>query len=204
MKKVSIVIGIILLVVFLVVLVSILLTPWMDRWGTTAAERERVLPGDDLLSETARIANRAVTIQASPEKIYPWLIQIGADKAGMYSYTGLERMTGCKMAKDEVIREKWQDLKEGDLMKMCAGDFAPPPYIVARIVPGQAVIFGHQEDGKWVEVWEFVLIPQEDGSTRLITRTRTNMVGGMWEVFNRIAFVMERKMLLTIKTLSEA
>lgn len=204
MKKILIVLGIIVVVVLLVVLVSILLTPWMDRWGTTSAEREAVLPGDDLLPEPARIVNHAVTIQAAPEKIYPWIVQIGADKAGMYSYTWLERMTGCKMAKDEVIREKWQNLQEGDLMKMCAGDFAPPPYIVARVLPGESVIFGHQDNGKWAELWQFVLIPQPDGSTRLITRTRTNMVGGMWEVFNRIAFVMERKMLLTIKSLSES
>ena len=45
---------------------------------------------------------------------------------------------------------------------------------------------------------------QAEGTTRLVTRTSTTMVGGAWEVFNRIAFVMERKMLLTIKSLSES
>jgi len=88
-------------------------------------------------------------------------------------------------------------------MKMCAGDYAPPPYIVARIVQDTAVIFGHKENEDWVELRQFVLVPQVDGTTRLITRTCTNMVGGMWEIFNRIAFVMERKMLLKIKNLSE-
>ena len=149
------------------------------------------------------LINRGVTIKAAPEKIYPWLLQIGADKAGMYSYTALERLTGCKMAKDEVIRAEWQSLKEGDLMKMCAGDFAPPPYVVAQLIPNESVTFGHQEGEKWMETWEFRLLPQADGTTRLVTRTRTNMVGGAWEVFNRIAFVMERKMLLTIKKLAE-
>ena len=203
MTTLLLILGILLALLLLFILLVILLTPWMDRWGTTPAEREAPLPGDDLLPAPARVVNRAVTIKASPEQIYPWLLQIGADKAGMYSYTWLERLTGCKMAKDEVIRPEWQNLKEGDLMKMCAGEFAPPPYIVARILPGQAVIFGHQDNGKWAELWQFVLLPQADGTTRLQTRTRTNMVGGAWEVFNRIAFVMERKMLLTIRNLAE-
>ncbi len=136
------------------------------------------------------------------DQIYPWIQQIGADKSGMYSYTWLENLVGCKIAKDEVIRPEWQNLKEGDLMKMCAGDFAPPPYIVAQVIPNQAVIFGHQEKGEWVELWAFVLVPQADGTTRLITRTQTNMVGGFWEVIRPIGFVMEQKMLTTIKELS--
>jgi hypothetical protein len=175
----------------------------MDRWHTSPEERAAAFPGDELLPDPARIVNRGISIHARPDRIYPWILQIGADKSGMYSYTWLENLVGCKMAKVEVIKPEWQELKEGDLMKMCAGDFAPPPYSVAKIIPGQAVIFGHQEDEKWVELWQFVLLPQADGSTRLITRTRTNMVGGFWEVFNRIAFVMERKMLITIKDISE-
>jgi hypothetical protein len=203
MKTFLIILGVILLLALLFVILVILLTPWMDRWGTTPAERAASLPGDDLVANPAKVMNHAVIVKAAPEKIYPWLLQIGADKAGMYSYTWLERLVGCKMAKDEVIRPDWQNLKEGDLMKMCAGDFAPPPYIVARILPNQSVIFGHKDGDKWMESWQFVLVPQADGTTRLLTRTSTNMVGGAWEVFNRVAFVMERKMLLTLKHLAE-
>ena len=203
MKTFLIILGVLVLLVVLVVVLAIVFTPWMNRWHTTAAERAAKFPGDDLVSDPKLVINRGVTIRTTPDKIYPWLLQIGADKAGMYSYTGLERMTGCKMAKDEVIREEWQSLKEGDLMKMCAGEFAPPPYIVARVLPNEAVIFGHTEGDKWMESWQFYLVPQADGSTRLLTRTSTNMVGGAWEVFNRIAFVMERKMLLTIRNLAE-
>ena len=175
----------------------------MDRWHSTPEERTARFAGDDLVENPVKIINHAVTINAAPAEIYPWILQIGADKAGMYSYTWLENLVGCKMAKDEVIKPEWQTLKEGDLMLMCAGDFAPPPYTVARVIPDQAVVFGHKENDRWVELWAFILVPQSDGSTRLVTRTSTNMVGGMWEVFNRVAFVMERKMLLTIKKLSE-
>ena len=78
---------------------------------------------------------------------------------------------GCKMAKDETIRPEWQNLVAGDLMKMCAGEFTPPPYIVAEVLPNQAVTFGHKTDESWEETWQFVLLPQADGTTRLITRT---------------------------------
>jgi hypothetical protein len=203
MKIFLIITGVLIALILIVVVISVLLTPWMDQWHSTPEERATVLPGDELLKDPARIANRAVSIDAAPAKVFPWILQIGADKSGMYSYTWLERLVGCKMAKSEIIKPEWQSLKEGDLMKMCAGETAPPPYIVARIMPDQAVVFGHQEEGKWVDLWAFVLLPQADGTTRLVTRTRTNMVGGMWEVFNRIAFVMERKMLLTIRNLSE-
>jgi len=203
MKKFLVILAIILGVLILLVLLAVLLTPWMDKWRTTAEERNMGLPGDDLLPNPARISNRAVTIKAAPEMIYPWILQIGADKSGMYSYTWLERLAGCKMAKVEEIKPDWQTLNEGDLMKMCAGDFAPPPYIVAGVLPNQAVIFGHKTGEKWEDTWQFVLLPQSDGTTRLITRTRTNMTGGMWEVIRPITFVMERKMLLTIKNLSE-
>ncbi len=159
-------------------------------------------PGDESGSRNPpRVVNRAVTIHATPEQIYPWILQIGADKSGMYSYTWLENLVGCKMAKVETIKPEWQDLKEGDLMKMCAGDFAPPPYIVARVIKDQAVIFGHKNGDTWEEEWEFVLLPQTDGTTRLVTRTRTNMTGGFWEIVRPIAFIMEQKMLLTIKDL---
>jgi hypothetical protein len=203
MHKFLIIFGIIIVLIGIVVVVMILLTPWMDRWRSTLEERAAVLPGDEFLKNPSRTVNRAVTIKASPAQIFPWIVQLGADKSGMYSYTWLERLVGCKMAKVEAIRPEWQNLREGDLMKMCAGEFAPPPYTVVQVIPNQAVVYGHKEKEEWVELWQFLLIPQVDGSTRLVTRTRTNMVGGMWEVFNRIAFFMERKMLLTIKGLSE-
>jgi hypothetical protein len=201
MKRLLIKLGILIAIIALLVVIVNILTPWMDRWGTTADERAARFPGDDLVKSSARMVNRGLTINAVPDQIYPWILQIGADKSGMYSYTWLENLVGCKMAKDENIRPEWQNLKEGDLMKMCAGDFAPPPYIVAQVIPNQAVVFGHKENDQWVELWAFVLIPQADGTTRLITRTRTNMVGGFCEVIRPITFVLEQKMLLTLKVL---
>jgi len=62
---------------------------------------------------------------------------------------------------------------------------------------------GHQENDQWVDLWQFVLLPQSGGSTRLILRTRTMMVGGMWDIIHPGVFIMERGMLLGIKERAE-
>jgi len=200
---VLIVLAILLVIILLGVIIVILLLPWMERWGCTADEIRQVLPGDDLVMAPERVTNRAVTIKAPPESIFAWLAQMGADKAGLYSYTWLENLVGCKMAKVEEIRPEWQDPKPGDLMKMCAKDPAPPPYEVASVRRNEFIIFYHHDEKGVADSWSFVIVPQADGSSRLISRTRTMMTGGFWEIIRPITFFMERKMLLTILRLAE-
>ena len=200
MKKVmKILAGLAGLLVF-VVLVVILLTPWMDRWGTTDADIQAVFPGDKLVPNPVEVVNRAITIYAAPEQIYPWLVQMGADRGGMYSYTALETLINCPQVNADRIHPEWQNLQAGDEVKMCQNDPAPPPYIVAELIPNQAVIMGHHNNqGEWEEVWQFILLPQADGSTRLIQRTRTMMAGGLWSIIHPGVFFMERGMMLGIK-----
>ncbi len=204
MKKALIILGSIVGFIAIVILGIILSLPAMDRWGSSDAIINTGLPGDDLVPAAARVTNRSINIKANPDKIYPWILQIGADKSGMYSYSWLENLVGCKMAKEETIHSEWQTLQPGDMMKMCAGEFAPPPYVVAQAFLNQAVIFGHKDDtNAWQESWSFSLVQQPDGSTTLVSRSRTQMTGGFWEVIRPITFMMEAKMLETIKTLAE-
>jgi hypothetical protein len=180
------------------------LRPWMDRWGATAAELSAAMPGDELVPGPALVTNRAVTIQAAPEKIYPWLLQLGADKAGMYSYTWLETMIACPQTNADRINPEWQDLKVGDPVRMCPQGSGPPPYQVSQILPDQALILGHQNaDGSWADTYQFVLQPAGNDATRLILRSRTNNVGGIWTVIHPGVFFMERGMLLGIKARAE-
>lgn len=195
--------GIFLGVVLLFAVILALLTPWMDRWGATEEEIRASFPGDELVPDPASIVNRAITIQASAEQIYPWIVQIGAEKGGWYSYTMLETyIMQCPVTNADRIHPEWQDLQVGSLVKMCPGEM-PPPYEVAQIHPNQAIVMGHQEDGAWVDLWQFVLIPQADGSTRLILRTRTMMVGGFWTVIHPGVFVMEYGLLHGIQARAE-
>ncbi len=204
MKKLLKTLGILAGLTVLAVTIIAMITPWMDRWGATDEEIAASFPGDELLLEPASFLNRAVTVNALPEEIYPWIVQLGADKGGMYSYTSLETyLLNCPLVNADRIHEEWQDLKVGDEMKMCPNEPAPPPYIIAQIVPNEAIVMGHQENGEWVDVWQFIIVPQKDGTSRLITRTRTMATGGFWTIIHPGIFMMERGMLLGIKDRAE-
>ena len=75
---------------------------------------------------------------------------------------------------------------------------------MAQIHPDQAIVLGHQENGEWVDLYQFVITPQADGSSRLILRTRTMMAGGLWDLIHPGVFIMERGMLQGIKERAEA
>ncbi len=120
MKKLLKTLGILAGLTVLAVTIIAMLTPWMDRWGATDEEIAASFPGDELLLEPASFINRAVTVNALPEEIYPWIVQLGADKGGMYSYTSLETyLLNCPLVNADRIHEEWQDLKVGDEMKVC-------------------------------------------------------------------------------------
>lgn len=204
MRKTLKVIGALIGLAILVVGAIILLTPWMDRWGATDQEIAATFPGDELVVNPASFVNRAVTIHARPEQIYPWIVQLGAGKGGYYSYTWLETyLLNCPLVNADRIHTEWQDLKVGDEVRMCPQQSGPPPYIVAMMKPDQAVVLGHQESGKWVDLWQFVILPQADGTSRLILRTRTMAVGGFWDVIHPGIFVMERGLLLGVRDRAE-
>ena len=203
MKKLLILIAILASIAIIAILTIVLLTPWMDRWGATEAEINAAFLGDELVPHPDSFINRAITIQAAPEQIYPWLIQIGSDKGGWYSYEKLETMAGCAMINADSIHPEWQNLQVGDPVRMCSGETAPPPYIVAQLHPNQALVIGHQEGEEWVDLYQFVLLPQTDGSTRLVLRTRTMMTGGIWNIVHPIAFMMEHGLLQGVKARAE-
>ena len=204
MKTFLIVLLIIAGLIGLTVLLVIFLTPWMDRWGSTDSELSATLPGDELVPAPVAIYNHAISIHAPASSIYPWLAQLGAKRGGLYSYEKLENLVGCQMTNADRIHEEWQTIEVGDPVEMCAGDFGPPAYKIAQIYSGQALVVGHQkEDGNWEDSWAFVLLPQSDNTTRLVIRTRTMMVGGLWNIVHPIAFFMERGMLFGIKSRAE-
>jgi hypothetical protein len=186
------------------VVAIVLLVPWMDRWGATNEEIAANYAGDELVPAPASFVNRAVTIQATPEQIYPWLVQLGAERGGFYSYTWFETyVLRCLLVNADRIHPEWQDLKVGDKVAMCPDQPVPPPYTVALMDANKTIVMGHQENGKWVDIWQFVIRPQTDGSSRLILRSRTMAVGGFWDVIHPGIFIMERGMLLGIKARAE-
>jgi hypothetical protein len=205
MKKLLIGLAVIVVLIGVLAGAATLLRPWMDRWGATRAEISARLPGDELVSDPYASTTRAITIAAKPDLIYPWLVQMGADKAGLYSYTLLERAIFCPMVNADRVHSEWQDLSVGDPVKMCPTEFGPPPYTVAVMEPGRALVLGHTNpDGSWAESWQFVITPQADGTSRLIVRSRTSLSDVFWDVIHPGIFIMERGMMLGIKVRAES
>jgi hypothetical protein len=190
-----------------------IIRPWQRRWGATDDELRRTLLGDELVPNPKYQTALALTIQAKPAVIWPWLAQIGQGRGGFYSYKWIENLLGADIHNVDRIHPEWQ-LKVGDLVRMYHEGAGPPPYQVAAIEPGQALILGHPLDkastsgAAWGDSWSFVLQPIDQQNTRLIMRMRTSPeMPGYVHVINYVLepgyFLMFRGMLLGIKQRAE-
>ena len=88
--------------------------PWFRRWGATDEEVSASLPVDELVVPGTPTMTRAITVHAPIEGVWPWLVQIGQDRAGFYSYTWLENLVGAGMHNARSVHPEWQELQRGD------------------------------------------------------------------------------------------
>jgi len=187
------------------------LWPWMRNWGAADAETEAVLPGDDIVSRANLRSTKGVTIQAPPEAIYPWLLQIGVDRGGMYSYDWLENLFGLNVHTTDQIVPAYQEVQVGDFWRFTPQDFVlnpGPGLYVKQLVENEAVLLCFGMEGKpeesCIDSWQFVLRPQSDGSTRLLLRSNVAMKPELpIKLTYFVQFLMERKMLLTLRGQAE-
>lgn len=193
--------------------------PKMMRWGATARELERDWPGDAYSPKPNTEATRAVTIHAPAAEVWRWIVQIGQDRAGFYSYDWLESLFGLEMHNADRVIPEFQERKVGDAVWL-----APPGksdgkarLIVAKLEEERAMVLVQPEDAERVArgeeaehgFWAFELESVDEKSCRLVMRTRsgghpsirTKLVQRLfWEW---VDFIMERKMMLTIKQRAE-
>jgi hypothetical protein len=94
------------------------LGPSQRRWGATEEEVRRAMPGDDLLRRDAPSTTRAITINGSPEEIFPWLLQIGYGRGGWYSYDWIDNDGKPSAAR---IDPALQRLAVGERIEMLPG-----------------------------------------------------------------------------------
>ena len=187
------------------ILASPLLRPWYSRWGATEDEVDKVWPGDDQVPNPILATTRAITIQAPAERVWPWLVQMGQGRGGLYSYERLENLVGCQMENADHVLPEHQELTVGDKV-LLAPEGGPPPFEVTAIEPDRAIILGGSEPPT---TWGFILEPIDESATRLIIRFRQDYEPTwgntiIWRVFtDPINFVMERKMLQGIKLRAE-
>ena len=188
-------------------LIWVALRPWYTRWGATNDELRRALPGDQLIARPhpLSVRTKAITIAAPAARVWPWLVQLGQGRGGLYSYEWLENLLGMEMHNADRIRPEWQHIQVGDLVRMGPDGKAPPPFVVALIDPGRVLVIGHrnQHDTGWHDTYTFVLEPIDAHSTRLIHRSRAQALFSFDRALEPGYFIMERGMLLGIKQRAE-
>ena len=176
-----------------------LVRPRALRWGATAEEAARPLPGDDVVARADYVATRAITIDAPPHDVWPWLVQIGSGRAGWYTY---DRLDNAGMPSATEIIAELQQLQVGDLIPMVAGKDIGVH--VKELEPDRRMLWW---DGKSEYSWEWVLEPV-DGRTRLLNRLRvTRHPWTLKMLYELVAangdVVMQRKLLRGIKQRAE-
>jgi hypothetical protein len=187
---------------------------WQRGFGATAAEQTRDLPGDELIPYPRLQATRAIGIGAPTAAVWPWLVQIGRDRGGFYSYDTLENLLGLEAHSASTIVPEWQDLAVGDSI-----GFAPGLGLRVRTVTPKAclVLFadgrlpGSRTDDAGPTFrfsWSFTLAEVGPADTRLAVRERYGFEGAAVSVAfwaaQWVSFVMTRGMLRGLKTRAEA
>ena len=172
--------------------------PWHMKWGATDTEVARAMPGDELIPGAGQ-ATRAISIAATPEEVWPWLVQLGFGKAGWYSYDWIDN---DRQPSADRIMPQHQDLAVGDKILMM-----PEMGFVVKSIDEPNSIVSVLEDGS--TSWCIALYPNGGTSTRLVSRWRpkfekTIATFLMMTLSEPGTFIMEQKMLRTIRDRVEA
>jgi len=199
-----------------------LVHPWYSKWGATREEVSVRLPGDEMVLEPKISYTRAIDINAPPFKVWPWLVQMGQGRGGLYSYDWLENLFGLDIHSADRIIMQYQDLKVGDRIKI--GKNFPPAIPVKYIEARRALVMGGIVDtatGQGLEPgelfpqkyfsssWSFNLDSKDGKTTRLVVRGRTDYNKSLFNflacrvILEPAGFIMERKMLQGIKYRAE-
>ncbi len=127
--------------------------PWHLRWGITDGELSANYAGDDLLPDQRGGVTRAITINASPQQIWPWLMQIGQDRSGFYSYSQLENLVGCDMPKVERIVPEWHDRVVGEKVWFATPrHYHATAYMIAAVVePDRSLVLASPKDWERIQ-----------------------------------------------------
>lgn len=181
-----------------------LLRHWHLRWGATDEEVAAAMPGDEIVPNPSFCATRAITIDAPPEIVWQWIVQVGFGRAGFYSYDLFDNAGRPSAAR---ILPELQHPQIGDWVPMAGKVSATTAFRVAAIDPRRSLLWEKPHSS-----WSWTLAPVAGGrGTRLVTRLKGRYP---WRsspglallsmlLFEHGDFPMMRKMLFGLRTRAE-
>jgi hypothetical protein len=202
-------------------------TPFMrearSHWGLDAADAARPYPGDDRIESPRWGWTHALEIARPAAEVWPWIAQIGQDKAGFYSYEALENLAGCKLRNADAIHPEWQGVKVGQPFRLHPDG---PSLSVLEVEAGKHILVGSvagvegapeegavapaSTDAPLRVTWLFLLEPLDEQRCRFVSRYRVVYGHAMRErvmfgptLLEPIGFEMDRRMLLGVKERAE-
>ncbi len=179
----------------------------------TGQEVRRVYVCDTMSPDATTVATRAITIQAPPAQVWQWIVQVGEDRAGFYSYTWLENLFRADMHNADRIHPAWQTRQVGDTVWLARKDryHGSARQMVAAYEPGHIMVLVSPQDydklakeGPPIDgSWTFIVEPEGQNASRLIMRSRGrshSLIKRAFDylIFDPVHFVMERGMLIGI------
>jgi len=183
-------------------LYALAIRPRFRLWGVEPEEARRPVPGDGDVADANYHTTMAVRIYAAAEDVWPWLVQMGRGRGGLYSYDWLDRLFGFldRPSAQEVLPE-YQHLEPGEVIPIGHGGFP-----VKDVAQNQYLLL---EDDASDPMWSWYLGLHEsaDGATELFSRNHGRFHGAGSRLVEAwlepAAFIMTRKMLLNLKERAE-
>ena len=161
------------------------------------------------------MATTGARLSEAPSEVWPWIAQIGADRAGFYSYQALENLAGCEIRNAEAIHPEEAHRDGNGLIvhpKM-------PPLPIVALAPGRYLLAAALADqgavaaGRpWAAVsWLFHVEPLHAGRSRFVSRFRCTYSDDLATLaamgptlLEPVGFTMDQRMLLGVKERDEA
>jgi hypothetical protein len=183
-------------------LIAPLLRRWHLRWGASRVEATAAMPGDALVPHVRYRATRAITIAATPQEVWPWLLQVGCLRAGWYADDLLDNL--AHPSAWEIVPEL-QSVTTGQLLPMAPTPSATTAFVVDSFHAPEWMLWRTPSS-----TWAWQLVPLSGGRTRLLTRVRAcpdgrALTGALTALLMEFGdFPMMRRMLRGIRARAEA